>query len=51
MMACMGGFSWTLYSGVGARYRGIGGRLVYIPTRDSDVYNAAIAAWNEQMAA
>lgn len=27
-----GVFSWRLYDGVGARYRGIGGRLVYVPT-------------------
>ena len=27
-----GGFSWSLDSGVGRRYRNIGGRLVYVPT-------------------
>ena len=27
-----GGFYWTLDSGVGARYRAVGGRLVYVPT-------------------
>lgn len=27
-----GGFSWALSTGVGARSRGIGGRLVYVPT-------------------
>ena len=27
-----GGFCWSLYSGVGYRYRTIGGRLVYVPT-------------------
>lgn len=27
-----GGFYWALYGGVGSRYRGIGGRLVYVPT-------------------
>lgn len=27
-----GGFDWSLNGGVGARYRGIGGRLVYVPT-------------------
>ena len=27
-----GGFYWTLYNGVGARGRDIGGRLVYVPT-------------------
>ena len=46
-----GGFSWALYYGVGTRYRGIGGRLVYIPTRDSATYTAAIEAWKQKMAA
>lgn len=46
-----GGFCWYLVNGVGDRYRSIGGRLVYIPTKDSTVYNAAIASWKEQMAA
>lgn len=27
-----GGFYWSLYNGVGDRYRNIGGRLVYVPT-------------------
>lgn len=27
-----GGFDWTLNTGVGSRYRNIGGRLVYVPT-------------------
>ena len=27
-----GGFYWRLHSGVGTRYRSIGGRLVYVPT-------------------
>lgn len=27
-----GGFCWSLLNGVGARYRSIGGRLVYVPT-------------------
>ena len=27
-----GGFSWVLNSGVGHRYRDVGGRLVYVPT-------------------
>lgn len=27
-----GGFCWNLHSGVGIRYRSIGGRLVYVPT-------------------
>lgn len=46
-----GGFYWYLDSGVGYRYRDIGGRLVYIPTRDSATYTAAIEAWKQKMAA
>lgn len=46
-----GGFYWGLSSGVGYRSRGIGGRLVYIPTRDSATYTAAIEAWKQKMAA
>lgn len=46
-----GGFCWALYGGVGIRARSIGGRLVYIPTRDSDTYTAAITAWKQKMAA
>lgn len=46
-----GGFCWSLDSGVGNRYRHIGGRLVYIPTRDSATYTAAIEAWKQKMAA
>ena len=46
-----GGFYWYLNSGVGYRTRNIGGRLVYIPTRDSATYTAAIEAWKQKMAA
>lgn len=46
-----GGFGWSLDSGVGSRNRNIGGRLVYIPTRDSATYTAAIEAWKQKMAA
>lgn len=46
-----GGFCWGLNAGVGYRYRNIGGRLVYIPTRDSATYTAAIEAWKQKMAA
>lgn len=46
-----GPFSWILNGSVGSRTRDIGGRLVYIPTKDSDVYLAAIASWKAQMAA
>ena len=49
--AYAGGFYWYLNYGVGSRLRGIGGRLVYIPTRDSDTYTAAITAWKQKMAA
>lgn len=46
-----GGFCWGLTYGVGYRYRIVGGRLVYIPTRDSATYTAAIEAWKQKMAA
>ena len=46
-----GGFCWILNNGVGNRSRDIGGRLVYIPTRDSATYTAAIEAWKQKMAA
>lgn len=46
-----GGFCWSLSCGVGYRTRYVGGRLVYIPTRDSATYTAAIEAWKQKMAA
>lgn len=46
-----GGFCWNLNGGVGYRARDLGGRLVYIPTRDSATYTAAIEAWKQKMAA
>lgn len=46
-----GGFYWYLDNGVGVRSRSLGGRLVYIPTRDSATYTAAIEAWKQKMAA
>lgn len=46
-----GGFCWSLNGGVGYRHRDVGGRLVYIPTRDSATYTAAIEAWKQKMAA
>lgn len=46
-----GGFDWVLNNGVGYRGRYVGGRLVYIPTRDSATYTAAIEAWKQKMAA
>lgn len=46
-----GAFCWTLAYGVGYRARNIGGRLVYIPDRDSDAYTTAIASWKSQITA
>ena len=46
-----GAFCWALNNGVGARGRYIGGRLVYIPDRDSDAYTTAIASWKSQITA
>lgn len=46
-----GGFYWGLADGVGYRGRDVGGRLVYIPTRNSATYTAAIEAWKQKMAA
>lgn len=46
-----GSFCWNLRNGVGTRIRNVGGRLVYIPTRDSATYTAAIEAWKQKMAA
>lgn len=46
-----GAFCWNLANGVGSRARSIGGRLVYIPDRDSDAYTAAVEAWKQKMAA
>lgn len=49
--AYAGGFCWHLNNGVGDHGRDFGGRLVYIPTRDSATYTAAIEAWKQKMAA
>ena len=46
-----GAFCWYLDSGVSYRSRNIGGRLVYIPDRDSDAYTTAIASWKSQITA
>ena len=46
-----GAFSWALNSGVSGRSRNVGGRLVYIPDRDSDAYTTAIASWKSQITA
>ena len=46
-----GAFYWGLDNGVGSRSRAVGGRLVYIPDRDSDAYTTAIASWKSQITA
>lgn len=46
-----GAFCWYLDNGVGNRVRNVGGRLVYIPDRDSDAYTTAIASWKSQITA
>ena len=46
-----GAFYWDLDNGVGSRARSVGGRLVYIPDRDSDAYTTAIASWKSQITA
>lgn len=46
-----GAFCWHLSNGVGVRVRNLGGRLVYIPDRDSDAYTAAVEVWKQKMAA
>lgn len=46
-----GAFCWCLNDGVGCHGRSIGGRLVYIPDRDSDAYTTAIASWKSQITA
>lgn len=45
-----GGFYWSLAYGVGFRTRAFGGRLVYIPTRDSATYTVAIEEWKQKIA-
>ena len=46
-----GAFYWSLSYSVGYRNRNIGGRLVYIPDRDSNAYTAAITSWKSQITA
>lgn len=46
-----GGFYWSLVSGVGSRFRNVGGRLVLIPTKGSAVYKATIKVWKQKMTA
>ena len=38
-----------LDNGVGIRHRSIGGRLVYIPTRDSEPYKSNLASWRQEV--
>lgn len=46
----VGGFCWYLYHGVGAHYRDVGGRLVYVPTKATATsYATNITAWNQKM--
>ena len=47
----VGGFCWSMGDNINNHSRAIGGRLVYIPTRDSATYTAAIEAWKQKMAA
>ena len=47
-----GGFFWALTGGVGYRYRTVGGRLVYVPTKQTaTAYQANINAWKQKMVA
>ncbi len=46
-----GAFCWHVSNGVGDRSRRIGGRLVYVPEKDTTTYNANIADWEAQMTA
>lgn len=45
------GSDFDKFTMFGGRSRHFGGRLVYIPTRDSATYTAAIEAWKQKMAA
>lgn len=44
-----GGFCWPLDGGVGGRVPSFGGRLVYIPTRDSEPYKSNLASWRQEV--
>lgn len=47
-----GGFCWRLIAGVGYRYRHVGGRLVYVPTKATATsYASNITAWKQKMVA
>ena len=44
-----GAFYWYLYHGVGYRVRTVGGRLVYVPKRDSEPYKSNLASWRQEV--
>lgn len=44
-----GAFYWILSNGVGNRNRFIGGRLVYVPKRDSEPYKSNLASWRQEV--
>lgn len=44
-----GAFYWIPTYGVGGRNRAVGGRLVYIPTRDSEPYKSNLASWRQEV--
>ncbi|MEE5994330.1 MAG: hypothetical protein V3G42_14020, partial [Oscillospiraceae bacterium] len=46
-----GAFCWYLNDVSSYRHRHIGGRLVYVPTRNAEDYQTNINAWEEQLAA
>lgn len=46
-----GAFSWTLFNGVGNRFRDFGGRLVYVPSRSAPAHDANVKAWQSKMTA
>lgn len=46
-----GAFCWFVLNGVGNRARTVGGRLVYIPIKDSEAYVAVLSAWQNKMVA
>lgn len=44
-----GAFDWYLNGGVGYRARDVGGRLVFIPKRDSEPYKSNLASWRQEV--
>nr|DAH04306.1 MAG TPA: tail collar fiber protein [Caudoviricetes sp.] len=50
--ASAGGFCWNLSNGVSGRYRNVGGRLVYVPTKQTaTAYETNINSWKQKMVA